>query len=189
MATITVELNDTLQECVDGAIEEVKTTITDYLEDKTTFDPDIDELDLNDLDECGRIHEIVDSAVPIYTREIETAWFLHGSDLEGAYENAGVGDNPRESDGMAAIYYYIQDGINEWYYDNAENLIEEFYTEKNEEAKEELKDAFQDAVKGLSIEEIEELDLMDLNFSTYFSYVEEHAENYLEELKTAHLES
>ena len=132
MTQVTITLNDTLQDCVDGAISEVKQTLLDYLEDHSDLDPDIDDVPClsNDLDYSGRIHEIVDGAVPIYTQEIETAWFLHGSDLEQAYENAGVGDNPRDNDGMAAIYYYINEKVGEWYEGNAEEIFEEWREER-----------------------------------------------------------
>lgn len=120
---ITVELDDTLQDRVESAITDVKQLLLDYLEEN-----DPDELpDLgNDLDYAGSVHEIVDTCVPIYTREIETAWFLHRRELESAYEDAGVGDNPRENDGMAAIYYYIHAAVCEWYDDEAQSVMDEW---------------------------------------------------------------
>lgn len=51
--------------------------------------------------------------MPIHTCDIKAAWFLHGGELEDAYENAGIGNNPRENDGMTAIYCYIQEQVNE----------------------------------------------------------------------------
>lgn len=128
----TITLDDTLQECVDGAIEETKRTLLEYLEENPDLDPDTDETPClsNDLDYDGRIHEIVDSAVPIYTQEIKTAWFLHGDELEEAYENAGVGENPRDNDGMAAIYFYISEKVGEWYYENADEIFERWYEER-----------------------------------------------------------
>ncbi len=131
MAKITITLDDTLQDCVDGAIAEVKQALLDYLEDH----PDTDEPPClsNDLDYDGQIHQIIDSAVPIYTQEIKTAWSLHGDDLEDAYENAGVGENPREDNGMAAIYYYISEKIGEWYWDNADEIFERWYDDQQAE--------------------------------------------------------
>ena len=77
----------------------------------------------NDLDYSGRVHEIIDGAVPVYTRDIEAAWFLHASELEEAYEDAGIGNNPRENEGMTAIYFYIEQRVNEWYSENAQEIF------------------------------------------------------------------
>jgi hypothetical protein len=90
--------------------------------------PDTDEVPCinNDLDYSGAIHEIVDGAVPIYTGEINDTWYIYGRELEEAYENAGVGDNPKESNGMAAIYFYIMAKVQEWYADNAEEIFDEW---------------------------------------------------------------
>jgi len=118
------EIDDTLQERVDGAIEELKDLLLRYLDEN----PDLDECpDLgNDLDYDGSFHEIVDRSVPIYTSEIEDTWYLHRMALEEAYENAGVGDNPLENNGMSAIYFYIDQECREWYDENAEELFEEW---------------------------------------------------------------
>lgn len=123
MTKRTIEVDDVLPDCVANAIEDVERELRDYLE----ANPDCDETPClnNDLDYSGAIHEIVDGAVPIYTAQIEAAWFLHGDDLEEAHENAGVGHNPRENNGMAAIYYYIFEKVAEWYGANAERIFEE----------------------------------------------------------------
>jgi hypothetical protein len=120
----TIEIDDTLENRVECAIDEVKAELENYLKDN----PDTDSLPClnNDLDYSGAIHSIVDSSVPIYTHEIKTAWYLLGSELEEAYENAGVGDNPMENDGMSAIYFYIMDKIQEWYRDEAEEVFEKW---------------------------------------------------------------
>jgi len=92
--TRTIEIEDTLPERVEQAIEAVKQELLNYLEENPNQrrTPCIS----NTLDYSGTIHEIIDSAVPIYTREINDTWYLHGSELEEAYENAGLGHNPRE---------------------------------------------------------------------------------------------
>lgn len=120
----TIEIEDMLQERVEGAIEEVKEELERYLQEN----PDTDKVPClnNDLDYSGAIHEIVDGSVPVYTRDIEATWFLYKNDLEEAYENAGVGDNPLENNGMSAIYFYIMQEVQEWYSDNAEDVFEEF---------------------------------------------------------------
>ena len=108
-----IEVEDTLEERVESAIEDVKTLLEEWLKEN----PDADEPPClhNDLDYSGSVHEIIDGSVPIYTYEIETAWFLYSNELEQAYEDAGVGDNPRENDGMAAIYFYIEQRVCQWY--------------------------------------------------------------------------
>ena len=120
----TIEIDDTLESRVESAIEDVKSELENYLNNN----PDTDSLPClnNDLDYNGSIHQIVDSSVPVYTHEIKTAWYLHGSELEQAYENAGVGENPMENDGMAAIYYYIMEQVQEWYSNEAEEIFEKW---------------------------------------------------------------
>lgn len=129
----TVEIDDTLQERVDSAIDDVRAELMSYLEQN----PDTDETpDLgNDLDYSGAIHEIVDGSVPIYTKEIEDTWYLYASELEEAYDNAGFGNNPRDNNGMVAIYCYIQEKVNDWYHSNADEIFEE-WKEKRDAKKE-----------------------------------------------------
>lgn len=116
-----IEIDDTLQERVESAIENVKQELLNYLEENTPGKlPDL----VNDLDHSGAIHEIVDGSVPIYTKEIEDTWYLYASELEEAYENAGCGENPRESNGAAAIYFYIQEKVGEWYQNEAKDIFE-----------------------------------------------------------------
>lgn len=119
----TIEIDDTLDERIESAIKDVKDAFFRYCdENKPDEAPDLG----NDLDYDGSIHEIVDGSVPIYTHEIETTWYLHSSRLESAYENAGVGENPRENNGMAAIYYAIDEAVREEYEDNKEDWYEEW---------------------------------------------------------------
>jgi hypothetical protein len=124
----TIEIDDTLEDRTQGAIEEVANALRDYLEEN----PDTDTLpDLgNDLDYSGTIAEIIDGSVPIYTKEIDDTWYLYGSELEEAYDNAGVGENPRENNGMAAIYYYIDAKVREWYDDGAQAIFDEWLEKK-----------------------------------------------------------
>lgn len=122
MSKRTIEVNDVLPECVESAIEDVREVLQRYCkENKPSERPCMS----NDLDYDGSIHEIVDGACPIYDADIRAAWFLHGNDLEEACENAGVGDNPREDNGTAAIYYYIYEKVAEWYEENAEDVWHE----------------------------------------------------------------
>ena len=117
-----VEIEDTLQERVDSAIEELKELLEQYLRDN----PDTEETPClsNDLDYSGGFHEIVDSNVPIYTKDIEDTWYLYAYELEEAYQNAGIGNDSRENNGMVAIYCYIHEKCAEWYHDNADEIVE-----------------------------------------------------------------
>lgn len=125
----TVEIDDTLQECVDGAIEEVKTALLEYLDENKDTDqtPDLG----NDLDYSGRVHEIIDGAVPVYTKEIADIFYLHGDEVEQAFDDAGIGE---KQDGAgwpmgwkaAAVYCYIEQQVHEWYRNNAEDIFNEW---------------------------------------------------------------
>lgn len=123
MTKRTIEIDDVLPDCVQSAIEEVERELREYLAEN----PDCDDAPClsNDLDYSGAIHDIVDSAVPVYDGQIDAAWFLHHRELEEAYDSAGVGDNPRENNGMAAIYYYIYEKVAGWYAENAGRIFEE----------------------------------------------------------------
>lgn len=117
---IVIEMDDVLSDCVNSAIEETKTLLMEYL----TYN-NLSDCDLNDLDNYGQLHEIIDSSVPVYTKQIKDAWYLHGDELTDAYLNAGIGNNPMDNDGMAAIYCYIQQEVNNWFCDNKDDLFAE----------------------------------------------------------------
>ena len=118
-----IDIEDTLQGRVDCAIEEVENELRSYLKDN----PEVDSVPClnNDLDYSGAIHQIVDSAVPIYTKEIKDTWYLHEDKLIEAHSLAGVGGDPHENDGMSAIYFYIQQEVNDWYRKHAEDIVDE----------------------------------------------------------------
>lgn len=128
MAKRTVEIDDTLDEIVESAVDDVKTELMNYLEQNPDTDqtPDIG----NDLDYSGAIHEIVDSAVPIYTGEINDLFYLYGNEFEEAFDDAGIGgkDDSGWPNGWkaAAIYCYIDQKVHEWYSDNADDIFEEW---------------------------------------------------------------
>lgn len=130
----TIEINDTLEERVESAIDSVKQELLDFLE----ANPDQDELPClnNDLDYSGAIHEIIDESVPIYTGELEDNWYLHSSELEQALDNAGLYsaedlgrlDNTQRM--MSAFYCYISDNVNSWYYNEAPEVFETWNNER-----------------------------------------------------------
>jgi hypothetical protein len=128
----TIEIDDTLQDCIDEVIEGAEEILRQYLAEN----PDTDETpDLgNDLDYSGAVHELVDGAVPIYTAEIDGLFYLHGSKLEDAFDDAGIGG--KEDGGFpcgwkaAAIFCYLEQQVQEWYQDNAENIFNEWMEAK-----------------------------------------------------------
>ena len=128
MTKQTVEIDDTLQGCVDSAIESVKDELVSYLDQN----PDTDETpDLgNALDYSGTIHEIIDGSVPIYTSEIRDIFYLHGDEVEEAFNDAGIGSKDDKGWPMgwkaAAIYCYIEQQVNSWYHENAEDVFQEW---------------------------------------------------------------
>ena len=135
MAKRTIEIEDNLSEIVNDTTEEVKTELLNYLDEN----PDTDEVpDLyNDLDYSGAIHEIIDSSVPIYTSEINDLFYLYGDEFEEAFDNAGIGDkndaNRPSGWRAAAIYCYIEQEVNNWYNENAEDIFEEWRDEQKDE--------------------------------------------------------
>jgi hypothetical protein len=127
MSKRTIEIEDTLQDRVDSTIEDVKDELLRYCDDNEPDKlPDLG----NDLDYSGTIHEIVDGSVPIYNNEIRDIFYLHGSEVEEAFDNAGF-DSKDDKDWPlgwkpAAIYSYIQEQVHEWYNDHAEDVFEEW---------------------------------------------------------------
>jgi len=141
MSKITVEIDDDLEDIVESVIEDVKTELENWLKEN----PDSDECPelYNDLDYSGSIHEIIDGAVPIYTNHIEGLFYLHGDKFEDAFDDAGIGDKNAESwpSGWkaAAIYCYLEQRLNEWWRDNAEDIFDE-WKDKEEDSEEDEKD-------------------------------------------------
>jgi len=126
MAKRQVEIDDTLQERVDMAVDEVEELLREYIkENEPISTPDL----YSDLDYSGSVHEIIDTSVPIYTKEIDDTWYLYGNQLEEAYENAGIGTNPRENNGMVAIICYIEQEVADWYRQNADDIFDEMTEE------------------------------------------------------------
>lgn len=118
-----IEIEDNLSEIVNDTIEDVYNLLLDFLKKN----PNVDNVCLNnDLDYNGEVHEIIDSHVPIYTYIIRGLWYLYEDDFVESYMNAGTGENPRENNGMVAIYCYLSDKVNEWYSNNSEKIIKDF---------------------------------------------------------------
>jgi hypothetical protein len=126
MSKITVEIDDTLPDRVQSAIDGVKAELLNYCEEnKPDKLPDLG----NDLDYSGAIHEIIDGSVPIYTKELTDTWYLYGDKCEQAFDDAGIGE---KVDGAgwpmgwkaAAICCYIEQQVHEWYSENAKAVFE-----------------------------------------------------------------
>lgn len=125
MPKITIEIEDTLPD----RLENLKGEIREEIEQLLTENPDYADFDSDKIWDCadysGALHGLIDASVPIYTGEIKAAWYLHGSEIEEAYENAGIGHNPRENDGMTAIYCWLESEIREWF----DGFWDDFQTE------------------------------------------------------------
>ena len=129
-----IEIDDTLAEIVAAATDDLEAMLKEYIEENK---PDSTPCLSNDLDYGGQFNELVDSAVPIYTHEIDTIFYLHRNRVEEAYDNAGIGNKNDDectcSDWrMVAIYCYIEQELGEWYGKNAEGIFDEWQEENTE---------------------------------------------------------
>lgn len=126
MTTRTIEIEDNLDEIIESARDDVKQLIKDYIKENE------EKPDYSDLDYSGSMHEIFDSAVPIYTGEINDLFYLYGDDFEEAFDNAGIGDKDDNhwSSGWkpAAIYCYIEQEIT----NDLDEMIDEIWDEWEE---------------------------------------------------------
>lgn len=124
MAKRNIEIEDSLPERVESAIDDVKEQLISYLDENQDIDgvPCIS----NDLDYSGAIHEIIDGSVPIYTKEIDDTYYLYGRELDEAYEQEGIGDGKEENHIAVTIYCYISQAVHEWYRNNAEDVCNEW---------------------------------------------------------------
>lgn len=122
-----IEIDDTLDEIIEGVKSEMKALFMAFMNEN----PDYEEPpDLSDLDDEGAVHEIIDSAVPVYTGEIVDLFYLYGDEFEAAFDNAGIGekndDNWPSGWQAAAIYCYIEQEVSEWYEQNRGDLYDEW---------------------------------------------------------------
>ena len=126
----TIEIEDGLSDIVENTIEEVKNELLSYLEENADKEDPETPCISNDLDYSGAIHEIIDGSVPIYTQEITDIMYLHGSEVEDAFDDAGFGSKEDKDWPMgwkaAAVYCYIEQKVHEWYSDNADSIVEEW---------------------------------------------------------------
>lgn len=105
-----IEIEDTLDERVQDAKDELKEDFIDYLQENDDID------DFNTYYQaqgCDRAHAITDNNTPIYNKEIDDLYYLYGDELEEAFDNAGMYSNPSECNNyrQTCIYCYISQEV------------------------------------------------------------------------------
>lgn len=131
MPTTTAQLTDRLDEIIDSTWSDVVELLKTYFIEHD-FNDDFPCLH-NDLDYSGAVHELIDSAVPIYTSELkELAYFHHDAALLALRDtfgaDAATGDWPA-GPFAAGLYCLIQEGINERWHADAEDLWQSWLDE------------------------------------------------------------
>ena len=135
--TETIKLNNSLDDLVLMAIEDIKEFYNYSIEKKSIIKSN--EEPLEDIIEYirynGDLDSIIDNSVPIYTHELKGLFFINESALNEAFENSGIGnksdyDNnencPLGFKGVA-IYCYIEQEVNEWLNSEFENWFSAKY--------------------------------------------------------------
>ena len=121
------KIEDSLEETVNDAIVDVIELLGHYLDEHKP-----DELPgLKAL--MPGIEEIIAGSLPILVSEINAAWYLHSHELIEAYENAGGSGDPLANDGINAIYYYLEQKVQQWYQDEATDIFSEWKDGQEEE--------------------------------------------------------
>jgi hypothetical protein len=120
----TVERTDHLPEIIEAAWQDVTDLLREYFVANGGDLPCLH----NDLDYSGSVSEIIDSAVPIYTSELnELAYFHHDAAIATLIETFGSADGDWPSGPFAAgLYSLIEEGINERWHADAEDLWDEW---------------------------------------------------------------
>lgn len=122
MMNKTNTVNDVLQERIHLITNELEALIKNYLDDN--YPCEVENI-LEGLDD-GILQAIVEGTIPAYTDEIKDIWHLHEDKLIEAYNNMEAGDDPREADGMLAVYCYINEKVNQWCQENIERIVLEW---------------------------------------------------------------
>jgi hypothetical protein len=122
--TNTATITDTLPEIIDSAWDEIIDVLKRYFTDYPTEDCP----DWGDLDFSGSLHEIIDSSVPIYNRQLdELAYFHHREALIALEERFGSCDGEWPLGQFAAgLYCLIDEACQERFNDEAEDLWQEW---------------------------------------------------------------
>lgn len=120
----TVQLTDHLPEIIDSTWDDVVELLKTYFVEHGGDLPCLH----NDLDYSGAVTELIDSAVPIYTAELnELAYFHHDAAIAALVDTFGSADGDWPLGTFAAgLYQLIDNGINEKWHEDAEDLWQEW---------------------------------------------------------------
>ena len=123
----TAQLTDRLDDIIESTWDEVKELLKDYF---VTHGGDLPCLH-NDLDYSGDVAGLIDSAVPMYNAELsELAYFHHDAAISALVDTFGSADGDWPSGAFAAgLYTLIEQGINEKWHEEAEDLWHEWLDE------------------------------------------------------------
>ena len=127
MTKRTIEIEDDLQERIDGAVDQIVDRAKEYVKDNPDKEYDgICDL-IDDLDYDGTVHEIIDSYVPIYHYNINGLWYLYSDDFQQAYRDYGIGDGTEDNYPQSAIWCYIDRAVHQELSDNEElqNIVDD----------------------------------------------------------------
>lgn len=132
MHSNTAQLTDRLPEIIDSTWNEIVEQLKEYFILHGGEFPCLH----NDLDYDGTISNFIDSAVPIYNSELsELAYFHHNDAIAALEEQFGSADGDWPSGTFAAgVYQLIENGINERWYEEAEDLWQEWLDEMDTSA-------------------------------------------------------
>lgn len=126
MTTRTVEIDDDLDERIENVIDEVKYKLVDEAEGEPDAYSSFDDFLQRGLEYDGTLHELVDSAVPIYTSDINGLFYLYGSEFEQAYEDAGCYDERPDNYEAVCIYFYIEQEVHRILSDDIAPIYDEW---------------------------------------------------------------
>lgn len=117
----TITINDTRNE----TLAQTKNDFIDLIVDELTNNPDYNDFDqtIDAIRYDGRDHETFDSNTPIYYHEIDSWYYLYSSELEEAYNNAGIYDKQPDNYKQVCIYLWLEQEVNEWLSDEVEEKI------------------------------------------------------------------
>lgn len=120
----TIQLTDHLPEIIDSTWDDVVELLKTYFVEHGGDLPCLH----NDLDYSGAVTELIDSAVPIYTAELnELAYFHHDAAIAALVDTFGSADGDWPLGTFAAgLYQLIDNGINEKWHEDAEDLWQEW---------------------------------------------------------------
>jgi hypothetical protein len=141
MTTRTVEIDDDLDERIDGVMDEIKSKLIDEVENDLDAYGSFDNFLDHGLEYDGTIHELVDSAVPVYTSDVDGLFYLYGGELEQAYDDAGCYSEKPDNYKEVCIYFYIEQEVHRILREEIEPVFEEWLelpTQEDEDGEEDV---------------------------------------------------